>query len=201
MVLRVMPDDNSCMFRALSTAVLGDAIDGMNELRSAVATTIQENPDLYTKAMLEKEPDAYCRWIQREDSWGGGIELSILSQYFNIEICSINVQALRIDKFNGGQPTRCVLVYSGIHYDTVAFVPDGSSILDTESDVKLFDSSDDIMLEAARQLCGELKKKKYYTDTQRFDLKCNICGWTGQGENAALQHAQETTHSDFGEAN
>ena len=55
MVLRVMPDDNSCMFRALSSAVLGSALDGMTELRSVVAQTIQANPDLYTKGMLEKE--------------------------------------------------------------------------------------------------------------------------------------------------
>ena len=32
MTLRVMPDDNSCMFRALGSAVLGDALDGMNEV-------------------------------------------------------------------------------------------------------------------------------------------------------------------------
>lgn len=32
LVLRVMPDDNSCMFRALGSAVLGDALDSMNEV-------------------------------------------------------------------------------------------------------------------------------------------------------------------------
>jgi len=34
LVLRVMPDDNSCMFRALGSAVLGDALDAMNEVCS-----------------------------------------------------------------------------------------------------------------------------------------------------------------------
>ena len=48
LVLRVMPDDNSCMFRALGAAVLGDALDAMTELRSIVAQTIQANPDLYS---------------------------------------------------------------------------------------------------------------------------------------------------------
>lgn len=33
LILRVMPDDNSCMFRALGSAVLGDALDAMNEVR------------------------------------------------------------------------------------------------------------------------------------------------------------------------
>ena len=36
LVLRVMPDYNSCMFRALGSAVLGDALDSMNEVCSAV---------------------------------------------------------------------------------------------------------------------------------------------------------------------
>lgn len=64
----------------------------MTELRSLVATYIQEQPDVYSKVVLEQEPDEYCRWIQTEDAWGGAIELTILSQHFDIEICSIDVQ-------------------------------------------------------------------------------------------------------------
>ncbi|KAF2657821.1 OTU-domain-containing protein [Lophiostoma macrostomum CBS 122681] len=200
MVLRVMPDDNSCMFRALGSAVLSDSLDAMTELRSMVAQGIQADPDMYNEATLEKTPDDYCKWIQYADSWGGGIELSILSQEFNIEICSINVQDLRVDKFNEGRPKRCFLVYSGIHYDTIAFVPDGVSTLDTENDQKVFDASDDVLLEAARQLCGELRKKHYYTDTQRFSITCKDCGWKGNGEKEAVEHAQATGHGNFGEA-
>jgi ubiquitin thioesterase OTU1 len=199
MVLRVMPDDNSCMFRALGSAVLTSSLDSMTELRSMVAQGIQADPDMYNEAVLQRKPDEYCKWIQYSDSWGGGIELSILSQEFDIEICSINVQDLRVDKFNEGKPRRCFLVYSGIHYDTIAFVPDGVSTLDNEHDVKLFDSSDDVVLEAARQLCAELRKKHYYTDTQRFSIKCNTCGWTGNGEKGAVEHATATGHNDFGE--
>jgi ubiquitin thioesterase OTU1 len=87
-----MPDDNSCLFRALATAVLpGDHLS-MPELRSLVASTIQSEPETYTKVVLEKSPDDYCRWIQSPDSWGGAIEMGILAQYFDIEICSIDVQ-------------------------------------------------------------------------------------------------------------
>ena len=87
-----MPDDNSCLFRAFGTAVLpGDDLT-MTELRSLVASTIQEQPDVYPAVVLEKNPDEYCRWIQTEDAWGGGIEMIILSKHFDIEICSIDVQ-------------------------------------------------------------------------------------------------------------
>lgn len=206
MVLRVMPDDNSCMFRALSSAVLGSALDGMTELRSVVAQTIQSQPDLYTKGMLEKEPAEYCRWISREDSWGGGIELSILSQHFDIEICSINVQDLRIDRFNEGRPTRTVLVYSGIHYDVCAVTPYAGA--DPEFDRKVFEvvkTGDEEMdggaLEAARELCKVLQGRHYFTDTHGFDIKCAQCGQGGKGQMWAVEHAKATGHGSFTEPN
>lgn len=205
MVLRVMPDDNSCMFRALSNAVLGSALDGMTELRSVVAQTIQAQPDLYTEGMLEKKPADYCRWIQREDSWGGGIELSILSQHFDIEICSINVQDCRVDKFNEGKPTRCILVYSGIHYDVCAVTPFSGA--EPEFDRKVFEvmkvdgeEIDGGAVDAAVELCRGLQKRHYFTDTHGFALQCHQCGQSGNGQQWAVQHAKSTGHGDFGEA-
>lgn len=205
LLLRVMPDDNSCLFRALGTALLGDSLDSMHELRSLVAQGIQSNPDLYSEAVLQKSPDAYCRWIQREDSWGGGIEIGLIAQAFGVEVASINVQDLRVDRFNegpadssAGKKQRVVLVYSGIHYDTIALSPDGCGI--PELDIKQFDSGDDIIVEKARELCAKLQESHYYTDTAAFDIKCNVCGWSGKGEKDATEHAKQTGHMNFGEA-
>ncbi|KAK5709747.1 ubiquitin-specific protease otu1 [Elasticomyces elasticus] len=204
MVLRVMPDDNSCMFRALSSAVLGSALDGMTELRSVVAQTIQANPELYTEGMLEKPPSDYCQWIQREDSWGGGIELSILSQHFDIEICSLNVQDLRVDRFNEGRRTRCIVVYSGIHYDVCAVSPFAGA--DGEFDRKVFDvvrsegkEMDGGALKAARELCKVLQGRHYFTDTHGFEISCGECGQKGKGQMWAVEHARGTGHSSFKE--
>lgn len=176
------------------------------QLRSIVAQTIQSQPEIYTTGMLEKPPDEYCRWIQREDSWGGGIELSILSTYFDVEICSINVQDLRVDRFNENARRRCIVVYSGIHYDVIALAPfSGSS---PENDRKSFDvvkiegmdDEDGGALQGALELCKELQKRHYYTDTHGFDVRCNDCGWAGKGEKDAVTHAKETGHYNFGEA-
>jgi len=158
--------------------------------------------------MLERQPDAYCNWIQREDSWGGGIELSILSTYFDVEICSINVQDLRVDRFNEGRPRRCVLVYSGIHYDVVACnpVPGGGSSPDMDRKVfevariEGMDDEDGGVLEGARELCRVLQQRHYFTDTAGFVVKCGVCGWSGKGEKSASAHAMATGHTDFGEA-
>ncbi|EXJ94726.1 hypothetical protein A1O1_03123 [Capronia coronata CBS 617.96] len=198
LVLRIMPDDNSCLFRAVASAVMSD-MDTVTELRSIIAQTIQANPDKYSKPILDnKEPDVYCRWIQNEDAWGGQIELDILSRQFDIEICSIDVQTLRVDRYNEGAARRCFVVYSGIHYDTIALSLLG---MPPEADVKQFEQplSDEVLPQAVA-LCRKLQEKHYYTDTAGFTLKCGDCGAVCVGEAGATQHAQATGHYNFGEA-
>ncbi|KAF4539488.1 Ovarian tumor otubain [Lasiodiplodia theobromae] len=204
LILRVMPDDNSCLFRAVGSAVLGEGIDAMRELRGIVASAVQNNPIDYNEAVLQKSPDDYCRWIQRDDSWGGEIELNILSQHFGIEICSIDVQSLHVYRYNEGKPKRCILVYSGIHYDTIALNPSSpphtKADMPPEVDIKQFDSIDDVILTKALELCQILQNRHYFTDTAGFAIRCQDCGWTGNGESSALEHAKKTGHSNFGEA-
>jgi len=199
LVLRIMPDDNSCLFRAVSSAAISD-LDAVTELRSVIAQAIHNNPEKYSKVILDdKEPEAYCQWIQTEDAWGGQIELDILSQHFDIEICSIDVQTLRVDRYNEQASRRCFVVYSGIHYDTIAL-----SLFDSpapEQDIKQFPAplSDEI-LQSAVTLCERLQARHYYTDTAGFQLKCNDCGATCIGEAGATRHAEQTGHYNFGEA-
>ncbi|KAI4213473.1 MAG: hypothetical protein LQ351_003974 [Letrouitia transgressa] len=203
LVLRIMPDDNSCLFRAFSSAFFG-IMDNMTELRSIIATYIQEHRDKYSEVVLEKPPDDYCRWIRTENSWGGAIELDILSRHFEVEICSIDVQTLRIDRYNEFQTHRCILVYSGIHYDTIALSPSDAPFDHADAppdfDTKMFDSADDAILEHAVELCRKLQSMHYFTDTAKFNILCNICKRTFVGEQGAIEHAQATSHYDFGEA-
>ena len=203
LVLRVMPDDNSCLFRAFNSAYFG-IMDNMHELRSIIAQNIQASPEVYSAAILDRPPDDYCRWIQSPDSWGGSIELQILSQHFNVEICSIDVQTLRVDRYNEGSSMRCILVYSGIHYDVVALSPSEEPFTRTlappEYDSKVFETSDDEILEKAKELCKVLQSRGYFTDTAGFNLCCKDCGTLVVGEKGALEHARSVGHTNFGEA-
>lgn len=198
LVLRIMPDDNSCLFRAISSAVMSD-MDAVTELRSIVAESIQADPETYNRAILDnKTPDAYCRWIKTSSSWGGQVELLILSQYFQTEICSIDVQTLRVDRYNEGAPRRCFVVYSGIHYDTIALSLPGMT---PEEDVKVFESPiREEILPRAVELCRKLQERHYYTDTAGFTVMCNDCGALCTGETGATEHAKQTGHYNFGEA-
>lgn len=204
LILRIMPDDNSCLFRAFGTAFLPD-MDNMTELRSIIAQNIQKNPDIYTAVVLDQKPDDYCRWIQSPDAWGGAIELDILSRHFELEICSIDVQTCRVDRFNEGRETRCILVYSGIHYDAIALSPSDPpfdhAYAPPDFDTKIFEAGDEEVLEKAVELCRILQGRHYYTDTSKFSVRCNVCKKTFTGERGATEHAKKTGHYDFGESN
>lgn len=201
LVLRVMPDDNSCLFRAIATAVSGDQdADQVTKMRWHCSEYIQSNPAIYSKAILGKEPSAYCAWIQQENSWGGDIELDILSRVLGVEIDACIVHPFTVQKYNEGAADRIVLVYSGIHYDTVALSPDPDGDIGAELDIRRFPSGDsEYVLEGTRQLCERLNKQGYMTNTSTFGIKCNTCGWKGKGEREATKHAMETGHMELEE--
>ncbi|RDW39632.1 hypothetical protein B0I73DRAFT_82753 [Yarrowia lipolytica] len=199
LVLRVMEDDNSCMFRAVGYSMMKDA-DTMFELRMMVKDKIASDPETYSDAILGRPRAEYMSWITRQDSWGGAIELQILAENLGLTIISADVSTGRLDHFNPGKPTFCIVVYSGIHYDSVALA-EVSDLYTNSSDVTVFsqDAQGAAVLESLKVLMAELKKKHYYTDTASFAVKCNDCGSTFTGEKGALEHAKKTGHTNFGE--
>ncbi len=85
-----MPDDNSCMFTAVGGALSID--DPSRVLRQNVVDYILSHPEEYPKVVLGDEPSRYTSRMKQLDTWGGAIELSILSKIYDIEISSIDVK-------------------------------------------------------------------------------------------------------------
>lgn len=103
-------------------------------------------------------------------------------------------------RFNEGMPRRAVVVYSGIHYDALALSPPGASVHDPDCDEMVFDRDDQTILAAAQELCSKLRQRHYYTDTNTFSIRCNICKKTMKGQKQVAAHATATGHNDFGES-
>lgn len=61
-----------------------------------MAQYISKHPDVYNEAILGCSSQAYQRNIRDPDRWGGGIELSILSTIFDVQICTFDVQVRRL---------------------------------------------------------------------------------------------------------
>ena len=102
-----------------------------------------------------------------------------------------------MDRFGEGKDTRIIILYSGIHYDRIAFCMDLS--YPVEVDLTKWSTDDEEVLQKAGELAARLKRLHYYTDTTDFVIKCEICNWIGQGTKDAAQHERETKHSQFGE--
>lgn len=104
---------------------------------------------------------------------------------------------MRVDKFGENKATRCIILYSGIHYDRIAFSMDLS--FPVEVDVTKWATDDDEMLVKAVELAQKLNRLHYYTDTTDFVIKCEDCNWIGQGTREAAEHERKTGHVRFGE--
>ncbi|KAF3352450.1 putative ubiquitin thioesterase otu1 like protein [Verticillium longisporum] len=198
LLLRVMPDDNSCLFTAFGGALPRQI--PAPELRKMVADHILSHPDTYSEAILATPPSAYARAIQGRDRWGGAIELGIFSELFDVEICTFDVKGQTLLRFGENKDTRCLLVYSGIHYDRVAFSPSEppyhESTLPPELDRTVWPTDDAAVLEKTQQLVAQLHAMHYYTDPAEILLTCDVpgCQWIGSGERAGREHAERTGH-------
>lgn len=114
-------------------------------------------------------------------------------------------QAQNLMNFGEDKSDRCILLYSGIHYDRVAFTysdyPHTSTTLPPEMDRTVWPTSDTQVLEKTQQLVSKLNNAHYYTDTEGLVLKCDVpgCEWVGSGQAAGSQHASETGHMELSE--
>ncbi|KAH0583725.1 hypothetical protein H2248_009331 [Termitomyces sp. 'cryptogamus'] len=204
LIHRIVPDDNSCLFSAVAL-LFEQSIDKAPEMRKIVAEGIQRNPSKYNEAILGMPPEKYIATILKSTTWGGAIELTILAAYYNTEIASVDVETGRIDHFSPPEgfasAMRCILLYSGIHYDAVTLAPMPEAPGEWHQTLFPSSASDDhdSMMIAAGKLADILRAKKAFTNTSTFDLKCETCGKGLKGEKDARVHAEQTGHVRFGE--
>ncbi|AFR98666.2 ubiquitin thioesterase OTU1 [Cryptococcus neoformans C23] len=195
--LRVVPDDNSCLFSAIGVVFEG-GIEAAQRLRTVVANAIKDDPFTYSEVMLGQPIDQYVKRIQKPQTWGGAIELSIFAKHYKTEIASFDVATGRCDRFGQDEyDSRCLLVYSGIHYDAISLSP--LPVSPASFHTTVFPVTDQTILTTADKLVSQLRARHYYTDTANFDLRCAICKTGLRGEKGAREHAMQTGHVEFGE--
>lgn len=185
--LHTIEDNNSCLFDSIKY-LTSSSID----LREIVAQHILADPINYNDAILGKPVDRYVDWIMKSTSWGGAIELQILSMFLGVRIDSIDVESGRIDSFNPDGDEYIVVLYTGIHYDAVVFEQNGR-------ETRVFKKEDNDFLKGAKLLAEGLNHKGYVTNTSTFKVKCKTCGHIADGEKGVTNHASKVGHFDFGE--
>uniref|UniRef100_A0A5B7A8B7 Ubiquitin thioesterase OTU n=3 Tax=Davidia involucrata TaxID=16924 RepID=A0A5B7A8B7_DAVIN len=200
-VRRVIPSDNSCLFNAVGYVMDHDKHKAP-ELRQVIAATVASDPTKYSEAFLGKPNKEYCEWILNPEKWGGAIELSILADYFGREIAAYDIQTTRCDLY--GQERnyheRVMLIYDGLHYDALAMSPFDGAPEDVDLTIFAVKNRTIGPVEGlALNLVKEQQRKRSYTDTARFTLRCGVCQIGVIGQKEAMEHAQATGHVNFQE--
>lgn len=166
-------------------------------MRRLIADSVAADPVRFNAAILDNKSNAeYCRWIVDESSWGGAIELNILSEHLGVEIAVVNSQTGRIDRFgeDANYPHRILLMYDGVHYDPLVLESADGSRRTT-----MFSTHDDEVMSMAMELGHEAKSSRQFTDVATFRLVCLQCRVIVTGQSGAVQHTKVTGHSNFGE--
>ncbi|EMG46661.1 OTU1 Ubiquitin thioesterase OTU1 [Candida maltosa Xu316] len=208
LILRNIPDDNSCLFNSISYAISGsDSYNNVSppeELRNVVVNYIEKDPELYSDLILGRPRNEYCEWIKKKESWGGAIELGILADWFNVRIVCIDIESGNFIRFENEKESPgkfIILIYSGIHYDVLGMNSE-LSLENKSSDVaqwSIEDPHEEDILTASQKLCKQLQSKDYSTNTTTFRVRCLDCYSILVGEMGASKHAEETGHLNFGE--
>ena len=185
-----IPADNCCLFNAINYA-MNQSITEPEVIRSIISMVILDNPTEYNKAVLEKDPEDYCEWIMRGDSWGGGIEIAILSKYFMLNIGVVDIKNLTIEYFGNNYSNTIYLLYDNVHYDVFYYETDDKKI------TGVFKSDDTKAKDEILEIAAELKRHKQYVDTQNYSIKCMECNFLMKGNDDVIEHSKKTGHTNF----
>ena len=156
-----IPADNSCLFNAINFAINQNA-NSPEIIREIITAEIMSNPEEYNSAILGKNPEDYCKWILNKETWGGGIELSILSKFFHVQIGVADIQFITIEYF--GNYDKCIyLLYNNIHYD-VFYKEENGKI------TGVFNSNDARVKQEIMDICMKLQNRDNFVDTKNFSF-------------------------------
>jgi ubiquitin thioesterase OTU1 len=198
-VRRVIDADNSCLFNSIGYILLDRSQTDAPKLRQMVAQAVRDDPETFSEAFLGKEPQEYINFITNPNAWGGQIELVIFSRLFQTEIAACDIIRNRVDIYGTEEnfQRRVFVIYDGIHYDALAFCFDLS--MPPEADVTQFSPKDEAVLAKANAVCADQYRRKEFTDTSNFALRCVVCQIGLKGATEAQDHAKETGHANFAE--
>ncbi len=230
-----IPSDNSCLFSAIlhnvrtfyrnagasqgsvdSVETVRALLDSLTPmaLRQVVAREVErlrndpENTYEYIiLAEAEKTIDEYLAWIQKPDSWGGMLELQVLSHYFGVQIVAADIsnedQTRSQTKFPDDDKLydkRMFVFYDGIHYDACQSKSGPGApitLFPTNDSISFPNMLPDRVQHEVKLVSMELHKAKKFTNVRKMGIQCQHCFQVFTGQEEAAKHGEETGHFNF----
>jgi len=111
------------------------------------------------------------------NSWGGGIEVSILSEEYQTEICTFDILS-KVPFCYGegkGYTQKVYLIYDGLHYDALVINLLSNEGAPQELDITLFSPEDKGVQAKMASFVESAHKAGQFTNMATFQLMCGDC--------------------------
>ncbi|KRY02333.1 Ubiquitin thioesterase OTU1 [Trichinella patagoniensis] len=94
-----------------------------------------------------------------------------------------------------------MLLYDGLHYDALAMSPSANAPEDFDQTIFTVYSDRTVgpVEGLVLSLVTDAHRKRKFTDTANFTLRCGVCQIGVIGQKEAVEHAQATGHVNFQE--
>jgi len=165
------------------------------KLRKVCADAIEKDPITYCEAYLGKNNVDYVKWIQDEFSWGGAIEICLLSAHYKVQISCIDAFNFNFVHYgeSAGFNSTIYLYYTGTHYDPL-YAQSTSNPSAIEVSFKI---NDELAQSKVVAFAKEQQQIEAAKAANKPSLRCALCK-EHLGDNAAAEaHYMETEHLEF----
>jgi ubiquitin thioesterase OTU1 len=209
-IRREVNADNSCLFSSIAYLVDRDSFSDISPLKFREQIVEYLTNKEFAEYLLDLPKNEYIKEISKTSKWGGGIEIAIFSEIYQVKIASIDIKTGRVDIFGQDKNYEKIIyiVYTGIHYDPLVMNFDESS--DPKSDITIFNANDDEIKNQFIELVKKIKEKGDYFDSKKddddndddeapIDLQCTSCEKKFHNKLMAQIHARELNHWNFKE--
>ena len=204
-----IPSDNSCLFASILHCLKPmlyrqkkrqTSMDLRKVCSERIIAEEKQDTGSILMAMIRAESDSkqesaadYTRRILSSDAWGGELECTILSEYFQVQIVAGDIENTRFNKYptdDKKYPARIYILFDGLHYDAC----------EKGKATSIFACNDvsDVHNEVA-SLLFDLNDKRQYTNTNSFLIVCQDCNKQFKGEKEVTVHATQSGHTNFQE--
>ena len=126
MVVVPMSKDNSCLYHSIAYVCDGKKTrKGLHVMQQRLRAhdLVTADSETYSAVVLGCEPALYVSKLLNLSTWGGGIELGLFSSLYECEIFAFDFTQPTVYRFgdNNRYDKRVFLVYSGSHYEVLAY--------------------------------------------------------------------------------
>lgn len=156
---RNCPADNSCLFHSCAYILKNKSRTDGPSLRKECVEYVVSYPAKFRETTGE-DAMTYAQWLMKPDSWGGYVELAILSELYQTELIALDLQSTSVIRCGQehNYPVRGFLVFTGKHYDAIA-MSTANNLTDESQDQVLFNQRDDAVYGKALEFVKEEGEK------------------------------------------